>query len=245
MRVEFDAKGSFSVRLPQSDEVSRILKLCTGFLRKEDQLAAGLRTLYTEDIRVLAARGNQLVEQKSSGEGQRTQSSEDLKQIEAHAKKLATQIQSLLKAMFIDSPAKATEWGFDVKQTGQRSGTILLPQGREALLKTLTTYLATEESRPAAERFTTPDPSEVKKVCDGLRQSMEGRADGQAQRESGTAEANLVAEEALDLLQAALVQIVVKQYGRKVTPDLQNWGFEVVARTTTQPAATDTAATPQ
>lgn len=32
-------------------------------------------------------------------------------------------------------------------------------------------------------------------------------------------------------LQAALVQIIVKQYGRKVTPDLQSWGFDVVART--------------
>ncbi len=145
----------------------------------------------------------------------------------------------------MDSPARATEWGFDVKQTGQRSGTILVPQGREALLKTLATYVTTEESRPAAERFTTPNLAEVKTVCDKLHQSIEGRADGQAQRESGTAEANLVAEEVLDLLQAALVQIVVKQYGRKVTPDLQNWGFEVVARTASHPAEPATGGTPQ
>ena len=60
---------------------------------------------------------------------------------------------------------------------------------------------------------------------------MEVRSDSQAQRESSTAQANAVADELLDLLQAALVQIILQQYGRKVTPDLQSWGFEVVART--------------
>lgn len=243
MRVEFDVNGSYVVRFPLQRATAQILKLGEAFLRKEDQRAAGARTIYTEDIRGLVARGTQSVAQKSSSEGQRTQSSEDLKQLEVHARKLAAQIQSLLKATFMDTPAKATEWGFEVKQIGHRSGTILLPQGRDELVKTLTAYIATEEGRPAAERFKTPDLAEVKTVCDRLRQSMEARADSQAQRESGTAQANAVADELLDLLQAALVQIIVKQYGRKVTPDLQSWGFEVTARTAKQPAAPENSGT--
>lgn len=245
MRVEFDVNGSYVVRFPLPRATAQILKLGEAFLRKEDQRAAGARTIYTEDIRGLVARGNRSVDQKSSGEGQRTVSSEGVKQMEIHARKLATQIQNLLKATFPDSPARATEWGFDVKQIGQRSGAILLPPNREGLVRTLTAYIATEEGRPAAERFKTPDLADVKTVCDRLRQSLEARADSQAQRESGTAQANAVADELLDLLQAALVQIIVKQYGRKVTPDLQSWGFEVTARPAKQEAAPGSSGTPQ
>lgn len=49
-------------------------------------------------------------------------------------------------------------------------------------------------------------------------------------------------------LQAALAQIIVKQYGRKVTPDLQSWGFDVAARIAKpakQEAALENSDTPQ
>ena len=69
MRVEFDVNGSYVVRFPLQRATAQILKLGEAFLRKEDQRAAGARTIYTEDIRGLVARGTQSVAQKSSSEG--------------------------------------------------------------------------------------------------------------------------------------------------------------------------------
>ena len=103
--------------------------------------------------------------------------------------------------------------------------------------KTLGAYIAQEESRPAAECFKLPSLDEVKTVHEGLSQSITARQGGKTQRQSGGAQVEEVGMELLDLLQAAIVQIVVNQYGRKVTPDLQQWGVEVVARTA-KPALT-------
>jgi hypothetical protein len=49
------------------------------------------------------------------------------------------------------------------------------------------------------------------------------------------------------VLRYTLVQIIVQQYGRKVTPDLQSWGFEVVvriAKPAKQEAAPESSGTP-
>ncbi|HEY4721650.1 MAG TPA: hypothetical protein VII92_07380, partial [Anaerolineae bacterium] len=69
-------------------------------------------------------------------------------------------------------------------------------------------------------------------VFDGLTENLGTRITGQSQRESGTQQSNAAALKLLDLLQAAAIQIVVKQFDGKVTPDLAQWGFEVTARTT-------------
>ena len=219
MRCEFDSNGLYTARWPRADEYGRIYDFATTFLRQEDQAPASAHTVFTEDIRVLTTSSGQLLLQKRSGESQRVLSSEAVKRLEASAKKFVNQIHSLLEATFPDTPERATEWGFEVKQTGRGAGTILLPRDRTDTLQTLKMYIAQEESRPLAEQFKSPVLSDVKAVYDGLSQNLATRQAGQTQRESGTAQIAAVAEELLDLLQAAM----------------QRWGLDVVARTP-QPA---------
>ena len=106
-----------------------------------------------------------------------------------------------------------------------------MPIGREAIVKVLGQYAKTEKARPASERFKLPALADVVAVVDGLKQNLGARGTGKSQRASGTQQTLDTAAKLLDWLQAAAVQIVVKQFDCKVTPDLAQWGFEVTART--------------
>ena len=237
MQVGFDVKGQYNVRFPVPGKVDQINALATAFLLKEDALSDSARTVYTEDIRALVEQGGELLDQKSSGESQRVQSSEQVKALDKQAADLAKKIHRAMNYEFGDTPAQAAEWGFEVRQTGKRKGTILLPDGRDAILKMLERYIKTEKAHPAADRFTTPALADVQAVVDGLKENLGTRTTAQSQRASGTHQSNAAATKLLDLLQAAAVQIVVKQCDGAVTPDLAQWGFEVTARTTKKAAS--------
>ena len=231
VQVGFDTKGQFNTGFPLPRHTSKIFTLCNAFLTKEDTLSAGARTVYTEDIRTLFTAVSDLLDLKSGGESQRVLSSEEVKALDKQAAALIKKIHRAMVYEFGDTPAEASKWGFDIKQTGQRSGTILMPIGREAIVRVLAQYAKTEKARPASARFKTLALAEVDNVVAGLQTNLGARQTGESQRASGTQQTLDTAAKLLDLLQAAAVQIVVKQFDCKVTPELGAWGFEVTART--------------
>jgi len=231
MFVGFDTKGTHDVTFVSPRKTGKVITLCGAFLTKEDTQTAALRTVYTEDIRTLFAEISDMLDLKSGGESQRVLSSEEVKALDKQAAALIKKIHRAMVYEFGETPAEATRWGFDIKQTGQRSGVILMPIGREAIVRVLAQYAKTEKARPASARFKTPALADVDGVVSGLQTNLGARQTGQSQRASGTQQTLDTAAKLLDLLQAAAVQIVVKQFDCKVTPELGEWGFEVTART--------------
>jgi hypothetical protein len=230
MRVGFDVNGTHDVKFMDARKTGKIFTLCTAFLAREDALSASARTVYTEDIRDLLTQSGAALDQKASGESQRALSSEEVKALDKKSVALIKKIHRTMLYEFAESPAEATKWGFDVKQTGKRAGTILMPDGRAAIVGVLDRYAKTEKARPAAQRFTAPPLAEVQAVVDGLSTNVNTRGTARSQRVAATQQTLAAAARLLDLLQAAAVQIVVKQFDGKVTPELGEWGYEVVAR---------------
>ena len=93
----------------------------------------------------------------------------------------------------------------------------------------LDSYIAQEQSRPAKERFATPDLTEVIAVRDQLRANLTARNNGKARREASVAASRAVAGELLQNLQAAAAYLISTRYNFTLTPELQQWGFTVVA----------------
>jgi len=244
MRVGFDVKGSHDVKFVDPRKTAKIFTLAEAFLKKEDELSASLRTAYTEDIRALFTRGGELLDQKSGGESQRVQSSEEVKALDKRAANLAKKIHGLMNFEFSDTPAQAAGWGFEVRQTGKRKGTILMPADRDAILTMLDRYIKAEKGRSAAERFKSPALADVQAVYDGLKENVGTRTTSKGQRVSGTQQSIETAAKLLDWLQGAAVQIVLKQFDGKVTPDLAQWGFKVTGRTKSA-KATKASTTPE
>ena len=186
MFVGFDTKGTHDVTFVRPRETGKVITLCNAFLTKEDTLSAGVRTVYTEDIRALFTAVSDLLDLKSGGESQRVLSSEEVKALDKQAAALIKKIHRAMVYEFGDTPAEASRWGFDIKQTGQRRGTILMPIGREAIVRVLAQYAKTEKARPASARFKTPVLADVDSVVVGLQTNLGARQTGQSQRASGT-----------------------------------------------------------
>jgi len=237
MFVGFDTKGTHDVTFVSPRKTGKVITLCGAFLTKEDTQTAALRTVYTEDIRTLFAEISDMLDLKSGGESQRVLSSEEVKALDKQAAALIKKIHRAMVYEYGDTPAEATRWGFDISQTGKRTGTIRIPDGRAAIVKTLAQYAKTEKGRPAVERFKAPVLTEVQAVVDGLTANVTTRSTAKGQRAVGVQQSSETAARLLDLLQAAAVQIVVKQCDGKVTPDLTQWGFEVVAKKPTKKPA--------
>ena len=237
MFVGFDVKGTHDVKFADPRKTAKIYTLAGAFLTKEDELDEAERTVYTEDIRELLATVDTALGLKSTGESQRVLSSEEVKALDKKSVELIKKIHRAMVYEYGDTPAEATRWGFDISQTGKRTGTIRIPDGRAAIVKTLAQYAKTEKGRPAVERFKAPVLTEVQAVVDGLTANVTTRSTAKGQRAVGVQQSSETAARLLDLLQAAAVQIVVKQCDGKVTPDLTQWGFEVVAKKPTKKTA--------
>ena len=186
MKVGFDTLGKYDVNYPLPRQAPKIFTLCTNFLIKEDNSAASARTVYTEDIRALLTQSGAAQDQQASGESQRALSSEEVKALDKKAVALIQKIHRTMLYEFAESPAEATAWGFDIKQTGRRAGLILMPDGRAAIVKVLAQYAKVERARPAADRFKLPALSDVEAVVDGLSTNLNTRGTGQSQRVAAT-----------------------------------------------------------
>ncbi|MCB0162593.1 MAG: hypothetical protein KDI79_00110, partial [Anaerolineae bacterium] len=137
-----------------------------------------------------------------------------------------------------ETPEAAEQWGFKVKQSTRN---ILMPQTRPQRLALLNAYIAKEESRPAEERFTTPDLAEVVALRDDLKANLAVRRTSQNRRKASLTASNDTLKALYECIRAAGTVILIKHFNRTIHQDLTKWGFEVVKR---QPKGKDTDAAP-
>ena len=240
MRFDLDRAGPYQAKLPTKHDVTDIAGLAEAFVRHELSLPPEQRTLLTEPLQARLAQLQQALQDKRQGQIRATVASGRVKQVEQRARNLVRQIQRHLTAVFFERPAQATAWGFTVRQTGRRAGTLLLPIGRDALLSVLSAYIRQEQSRPAAEQFTLPVLSEVAAARTELTEQVAAFQQATALKEAGRAASVRLATEVLVHLQVALAYLMITRLDSKVTPQLQAWGFNIVerrARSKAEPAA--------
>lgn len=230
LRVQFDSTGTMSVRFPQRKQTARTYALGAAFVQKEESVDPAERCPFYADVAALVSELAQFVGGQQTGEAQRAVASEEVKRLEEEARAYVKQIRAMLQATYFDTPEKAAEWGFDVQQTSPGAVSIRLPRARAGLLALLDAYLGKEESLPAEEQLSRPPLADVQAVHASLSQTLGQRQEGQAQRETNVAQRNETVRRLLDVLQAACVYLVAKNFDYAVSPELQDWGFEIVAK---------------
>lgn len=226
-QLKFDVDGRWQAVVPKRDRYAEVFALARAFVAHEETLAPAKQCPYLEAVRGLLSQAALLESQRTEGEATRTISAETLKRAEKEAQGIARQVQGLLIGFFPDTPEVAEQWGLNLKQG---TGLIQLPDNRDQRLAFLNRYIAQEESRPPAERFPKPVLAEVQRVRDTITTALLGRSSGRTQREGSISSSLTVAHALQDTLKAALVYLISMSFGYKVVPELQAWGFEVVAR---------------
>ena len=141
---------------------------------------------------------------------------------------LKTAIQELLWK-YRDRLGDLEGWGLPVKQGASGKFLVTKPKKEAVYAAFMQRYVTKEASLPEADRITNPPLATLQALAATAQQHDEGRQAGQATRIKGTAARTAGAGPLLDLLQLACGMLVVTQFEGKITPDLMDWGFNIIA----------------
>ena len=228
--LKYDIKSNYDVRLPNPNKRYDVFGSGKSFVTYEQSRPPDEQLPFTPWMVDLLNEAAVCEQQQRDGEEQRAVASEEMKESSRRLYKLVRIMRKTLDAAFPETPTKAKGWGFKVKQS---TGNIILPQTPEEHLNVTDAYIAKELSRPEAERFISPNLNEVIDVRNAVAEKVALRDAGQNQREVAIARANAIAAELFDHLQGAASHLMSFRYKYKVTPELQNWGYDVVTRRST------------
>lgn len=225
--AKFDTTSKLHLKFPEKNKPEQIVDAIRAFVDYELSRPVELQLPHTPIMVNLLQQWAATDDQRTQGEWQRANAAEAIERLDQEIVELVRHIRKTLDAAFPTRPSQAKGWGFKSKQTTKN---ILLPQSRTEHLMTLDKYIAQEQSRPAAERFTSPDLAEVIRVRDTMREQLYIRRIGRNQREKSVAAGNRIAAAMYNYLQAAAVHLLTFNFDFTITPKLEYWGYNVVSR---------------
>lgn len=225
--ILLDTRSPYHVRIPYPDQWFDLIEVSQDFVIYDQSLPPEQRCHYTPYIVELLQTCIPLCDAYETSKSQRTIASEGVKRLDEQAVYLTRRIHQMIKSCFYDTPEQAEAWGFQIKQSTQ---SILLPQNRKERLAMLKKYIAKEESRPAEERFTTPDLATIKQVREDLVANLAARRTKRDQRKSSRAARDKACGQLVDCLRMAAGDVMLRHFGHKISYEMQQWGFEIVER---------------
>ena len=228
--TKFDTSSKLHLAFPDKNKPLEIVSTVEAFLDYETSLPPEEQLPQTSRLTELLEEWIASDDMRSEGEYKRAVAAETVEQLDSEMVRYVRRMRKTIDAAFPESPAEAKAWGFNAKHATKN---ILLPRTRKEHLMVLNKYIAKEQSRPEEEQFTSPPLTEVIEIRDRLRKQLNIRSAGQTQREEGAASSNQITLEMYDQLQGAVVYLLNFKFSFTLTVELQNWGFEVIARHST------------
>ena len=150
-----------------------------------------------------------------------------LQQLDAQVDLLCQEVHRTMREASRQGSVQTEAWGFPIKQS---TGVLVRPHSRRGKLALLERYVAQEERRPAEERFSGPDLTTVKRVRDALAVNIAAYHSAVEQRRASR-DAGLEAFRHLSIsIRIASMMLVLTQFDREVSFELQKWGFVIIER---------------
>ncbi|MCB0213124.1 MAG: hypothetical protein KDJ52_27530 [Anaerolineae bacterium] len=250
--TKHDTPSKLHLNFPARDRPVDIVTTSRDFIKYEHSLPPEEQLRHTPYMTTLVANWDEADVKRSDGESRRAEAAEAVERLDRELIENVRIMRKVLDATFPTNPSRAKAWGFEAKKSTKN---ILLPQTRTEHLNLLDKYIAKEQSRPEAERFSAPNLDHLIYIRDELRTQLDVRTAGQNQREEAVATCNQIAVDLHNYLQSAAVDLLTFNFGFKLTVELQKWGYDVSPRRTTStdeeeaamadtPTGTETASQP-
>ena len=227
MKIHLIDQSDLHVYFPDAYKRTHVITLGKKYMAHEQTLPAKKQNLFTPIINDLLQQILEYEKNIAEGEAQRAVASDAVTKLEERSKQLVSSMLKTIDAAFPNQPAKAQEWGFATKK---ETAHIRTPRNQKERLAVMESYIAKEESRPEAERFTIPALADVIDNHQTYGATVKRRDAGQYQRQKYINASNTLAKELAQYLQLAAGVIVGYDYRLKVSRDLQQWGYKVVER---------------
>lgn len=225
--ILLDANSSYHIRVPSADQWAQLIELGQSFVAYDQSLPSEQQSSYTPYVTKMLETCIPLYETYQTSETQRLIASEAVKRLDEQVIQLTRKIHRIIKGVLFETPEKAEEWGFQVKQTTQ---SILMPRSRRGRLAMLKKYIAKEESRSAEERFTSPQLDTVIQVQANMMTHLAARRNGRDRRKSSRVARDEAFSKLVDILRLAAGQLMVQHFDHKISFEMQQWGFVVIER---------------
>lgn len=230
--VRIDEDGMYQVRWPSIYREREVLDLAVAYVAREQSLPEAQRVLSPALALiegVLAAAQSEQLTAKSS-ETARATAAETYRQTFAAAKPQLNLALLHLKARYAANLAQLEAWGLDTVVQGHTIS-VRKPRTEREWAQFLAQYVAKESSLAAAQQLPEPPLPDMIALNTTLQTADAARKSSQSQREAAVETRVTIVNRLLDLLQGAALVIVLTQFEGRVTNDLQQWGFQVIART--------------
>lgn len=231
LTVRIDANGTYTLKW--SRQQAQIIALGVGYVAYESSLPANNRVLAPSLTLVQEALAAAQAEQSTAGSSEvsRATASETYRQTLSLAKPKLNMALVQLKAKYISNHAQLEGWGLDTV-AGSSGVTVRKPRTEKEWATFLTNYVAQESSLAAANQIADPPLAEMSTLATTLQAADTARKAGSSQRQAAVETRTAAANRLLDLLQTAALVITVTQFNGVVSNHLEQWGFQVVTRTT-------------
>ncbi|MCB9133776.1 MAG: hypothetical protein H6636_00005 [Anaerolineales bacterium] len=167
-----------------------------------------------------------------TGEATRTQSTGTYRACLTTLRKNFQRILAYLRYKHAHNLLLLERYGLDVRHAARGGYTVALPRTDAGLVALLDIYLAQETSLPPEERIPDPALAEMQTLKTDLANYQYTRRQARTQRTSNIAERRNITEELNQYLRCAAHLLLITRFNGKVTPELGNWGFTVIARRT-------------
>lgn len=139
------------------------------------------------------------------------------------------QVRKVLDARYLDDVSPLADWGFEVLLSRGKP-TLRMPRNNQGWRNLMRTCLAREQEQPEEERVVTPSFEDMMALQQKLQDSIKARQEALAGREAAVAARKAATRRLLALLKVAADTRVHVYYEGQISPELQSWGYNVVAR---------------
>jgi hypothetical protein len=228
--MKFDVQSTLELRWATTDKA--IIQQGVSFLAFEEQLPAEkqLKDLSPLFFTGLITAAQDAAAGAGAGEADRARAAEVVRQADEQLRPLLDKVILRLKNRHADNLAELEQWGLKTK-IGTRGVTVNQPKNVTDWRAFLLAYVAKESSQPAATQISDPPLSRLAAIAAALQENQAVRTKQTHQRLRGVAARATAVQTLLDALQAAAAVLIVTRFGGQITRDLQQWGYELVAKT--------------
>ena len=226
-----DAPSPFHVDLPNAAENIVVFNCSEDFVTYDQTLPPEKQSPFTSELVDLIDEAAPYLREFKSSEARRVIASEALKQLDVELKSTLDDLSLVIRAKFLKAPSRAEEWGFSIKQS---TGNVSYPVARHKRMAVLKSYIEKEESRPEKERFTKPELAMVINLRNELKANLVARRNSRRRRKSSQSTRMTALRKLYDCLRVAASVIIIKHFDHAISPEMGNWGYEVVKRQSTE-----------
>ena len=232
--MKFDVQSALELRWAATD--ADIIKHGLAFQAFEEQQPVNeqLKDLSPLFFRELIKTAEEAAAEARQGEAERARAAELVRQADEQLRPLMEKVILRLKNRHANNLAELEPYGLQTK-VGARGVTVTKPKNTADWRAFCLIYVERESSLSAEQQITDPPLSQLTAIAQILRDNQTERTTQVNRRQINVANRTAASQTLLDALQAAAAVLIVTRFGGKVTFDLQQWGYDVVAKTAPKP----------